>query len=773
MMFTNKKRLAAAGGVIVVLIAVSLTVLLIRQTRPDFARLRGEKDFNVILVTLDTTRADRLGCYGFSRVETPTLDALAARGVKFENCLAQTPLTLPSHSSIFTGTLPLFHGIRDNGGFILPEELTTLAEVFKGGGYSTAAFIGAYVLDSKWGLNQGFDYYYDRFDLSKFEKISLGSVQRPANEVLDKALRWLGENKDSKFFAWIHLYDPHTPYEPPPPFAEKYARNPYVGEIAFVDSQLARLGRFLEENGLKENSFLVIAGDHGESLGEHRESTHGFFIYQEALHVPLIFVTPFPALQGLSVPAVVSLVDVMPTVLEMAGLPVPLQVQGESLVPFLFRPADDPDRYAYSETYYPRFHYGWSELKSFQNKRYKLIIAPQKELYDLSADADETRDLSAIETDVLARLDTAAADFIAKRSQNAHQLDFRKIDPETREKLAALGYIGSFTDSKKLEGKSLANPKEKIVVFNELSRAREMGMGGQVDEAIAVIRGIIDTDPDIGDAYFSIGNIYFKARRFKEAIPYFEEALERKPDDSFCVMNIANCHVNMGQPADGERFVIEYLKKGFSDPQLYFLLGTLTFLQKKYDDALKYYDECLSYNSDMAAAHNAMAAIFIVRDDLPSAEKHIASALAIDPKLGNLNYNRAELLEKQGRPQEAADAYRVELENSPKHFKASFNLSRLCRMIGRQDDEEKYIRLTMDINPDFPLSYFYLARLYLNRGQDFEEAVRLTKRGIELQPDPKDLPLGYFLLADLYSRLGDAAHSAEYARKGQDLARAK
>jgi arylsulfatase A-like enzyme len=178
-----------------------------------------------------------------------------------------------------------------------------MAEVFKAGGYSTAAFIGAYVLDSKWGLGQGFDTYFDRFDLSKFEKISLGSVQRPANEVLDEALKWLGENKDTPFFAWIHLYDPHTPYEPPPPFDEKYARSPYLGEIAFLDSQLARLDRFLEENGLKGNSFLVIAGDHGESLGEHKESTHGFFIYQEALHVPLIFVTPFPALQGLSASA--------------------------------------------------------------------------------------------------------------------------------------------------------------------------------------------------------------------------------------------------------------------------------------------------------------------------------------------------------------------------------------------------------------------------------------------------------------------------------------
>jgi arylsulfatase A-like enzyme/predicted Zn-dependent protease len=768
-MLKNKKRLVLWSGLAVVLIAVALTILFIRQTRPDFSRLRGEANFNVILITLDTTRSDRLGCYGFNRVETPTIDGWAARGVRFENCITPTPLTLPAHSSILTGTLPLFHGIRDNGGFILPEELTTMAEVFKGRGYATGAFIAAYVLDSKWGLSQGFDTYFDRFDLGKFEKISLGTVQRPANEVMDEALKWLEKNKDAKFFSWIHLYDPHTPYEPPPPFSEKYARNPYVGEIAFVDSQLARLNRFLEETGLAERSFLVIAGDHGESLGEHQESTHGFFIYQEGTHVPLIFVTPFAGVQGLSVPAVVSLVDIMPTVLEMTGSSIPSEVQGESLVPCFFQPGKNAERYVYSETFYPRFHYGWSELRAFQDVRHKLIIAPEKELYDLSADADETRNLAVTETGLLAELETAATSFIERHSRNAYKMDIQKVDPETRERLAALGYVGSFTDSSKLEGKALANPKEKIVVFNELSRAREMGMSGKAEEAISIIQQIIAGDPEIGDAYFSIGNICFKARRFAEAIPYFEKALELKPDDAFCVINIANSYLNMGRPADGENFVIEYLKKGFSDPQLYYQLGTMAFVQKKYADALKYYDECLSYNSDSAASHNAMAAIYLIQDDLAQAESHIASAMAIDPKLSNLNYNRAELLEKQGRVQEAANAYREEIQNSPKHFKASFNLSRLCRMMGQEDEEEKYLHLTMEINPDFPLSYFYLARLYLNRGTDFEEAIRLAKRGIELGPDPKNLPLGYFLLADLYGRLGDTERASEYARKGQEL----
>jgi arylsulfatase A-like enzyme/Tfp pilus assembly protein PilF len=740
--------------------------------KPNISKLREGQDFNVILITLDTTRADRLGCYGFSNIETPMIDLLASRGIRFDKCYAQTPLTLPSHTSIMTGTLPLYHGVRDNGGFIVPRELRTMAELFKERGYETAAFIAAYVLDSKWGLDQGFDTYFDQFDLSKFKKISLGTVQRPANEVMDEALPWLEKKKGGKFFVWIHLYDPHSPYEPPPPYDSQYARHPYLGEIAFADSQLRRLWEFLEDNGLLRNSFLVLAGDHGESLGEHEEASHGFFVYQAAIHVPLIFTVPFSRFQGLSSAKVASLTDIFPTVCELSGLPVPAEVQGKSLLPSFYRPGRENGSLAYSETFYPRFHYGWSELKSIQNASYKLILAPVPELYDLVQDPGEQKNVLYLQKKAYEDLNAQAESFIQKNSLNAYETDYSKIDEETREKLAALGYIGSFSDPAKLEGKTLANPKDKIGIFNELSRAREIGMGGRPDEAIGIIQGIIASDPEITDAYFTIGNIYFQQKKFTEAIDYFQQVLGRKPDDTFAAINVALSYEGMGKFDEAENFLLDYLSKGFPDSQFYFMLGNMNFLQKKYDKAIPYFEECISLNADSAGSHNMLAAIYIIQDDLSRANEHIQQAIQLNPRLSTVYYNQAQIYEKEGKPQEAEAAYLKELELSPKHFKSMYNLSRLYRMRGDTDREYEYLQKCLETEPDFPLTYFYLARIYLNRGERYQEAIDLVKKGIELKPDKGDLPLGYFLLADLYNRIGDGAQSLEYAQKGQSLAQA-
>lgn len=765
----HKKRSPFIVGA-ALLLALAAALFLLVPRKADFGRLKARDDYNVILITVDTLRADRIGCYGFDRIETPTMDLFAARGVKFERAYGPTPLTLPTHTSLMTGTLPAHHGVRDNGGFIVPAELTTLAELYKAKGYATAAFVAAYVLDSKWGLDRGFDHYFDQFDLSRFERISLGSVQRPANEVLDEALPWIEAHKDRPFFTWIHLYDPHTPYEPPPEFAARYPNNPYLGEIAYTDSQLGRLWDFLAGHGLTDDLFLVFASDHGESLGEHEESTHGFFVYEAAIHVPLIFVTPFDRLQGVSTAQVSSLVDVLPTLCEMSGLPVPEDVQGRSLVPAFFKPEKTVRALAYAESFYPRFHFGWSELKSVQDGRWKLIMAPVPELYDLRADPGEQKNLVYLERKVFDDLSAEAERFIEEAGLNAIEVDFTKIDEDTREKLAALGYIGSFTDLSRDKGRALANPKDKIGIFNELSRARELGMSGNAEEGARIIRGIIEEDPDIASAHFSLGNIYFKQRKFPEAVEAFKSSLEIKPDDSFTVINVANAYLSMGRFEEGEAFVLEYLGKGFSDPQLYHLLGNMNVTRKNYDKAAGYFEESLSRNRDSAGSHNALAAIYIIQEDLGRAEEHVRSALALNPKLTNVHYNQAQIFEARGDLRAAAEAYSEELASSPRHFKALFNLARVYRKMGRTDEEWTTLQAALEAEPEFPLTYFYLARIRLNRGEGYEDAVALVKKGIELKPDKTDLALGYFLLADLYNRLGDGPRAADYARRGQALA---
>lgn len=763
----NKKRILIIGLPAVAIIIALLFFLL--MPKDEFSRLRGKKDYNYILISVDTLRADRIGCYGFSGIETPFIDLFAERGVRFERCIAQTPLTLPSHTSLLTGTPPTFHGVRDNGGFLVPQQLVTLAELFKEQDYQTAAFVAAYVLDSKWGLNQGFDFYFDRFDLSKYKTISLGNVQRRGDEVIDETIHWLDQNRQKKFFTWVHLYDPHTPYDPPPPFKEKYPNRHYLGEIAYTDDQLGRLWRYLEDNDLVNKTILVFVSDHGESLGEHKESTHGFFIYQEGIHVPLIFVTPFEELHGITRSSVVSLVDVMPTILDMADVPIPTYVQGHSLLPIFMGDEESKSNFAYSETFYPRFHYGWSELTSVQDERFKLIIAPRLELYDLLDDPEERKNLLATLPEEARRLKNLADDFIERSSQDALQLDYSHIDEEARQKLTALGYIGTFTDLSSLKEKRPGDPKDKIVVFNQLSEARELGLKGDFEQAVRLVEKIIQDDPDVIDAYFTLGNLYFKEEKFEEALESFFKALERKPDDAFTAINIANSYISMGDFNEAETFLLDIIDALPPDSQIHFILGNINYFQKEYEEALKNYKKCQELNPSSASAYNGIGGIYVIQGNLDEAENYLEKAKDLNPQLRNLHYNLAQLCEEKDDLQQAIKEYQAELENIPHNFRASFNLSRIYRILGQTEDEQKYLEKTRDINPNFPLSYFYLARIHLNRGENYGEAISLAKRGIELKPEKKDLPLGYFLLADLYNRIGDSVKSSEYARKGKEL----
>src|SRR3954463_9218229 len=400
--FTTRTRIWIAATLL--LICVSAAFAWMSLARRAVISINGEAlghlpvgvrpgDLNLLIVTLDTTRADRIHAYGFDGIETPNLDRMAREGVLFEQAVAPAPLTLPAHSSIFTGRFPPAHGVRDNGGFFLDARETTLAERLQARGFRTGGFVGAYVLDHKWGIAQGFQTYFDDFDLSKYQSLSLGSVDRPGNEVADKALQWLDGVGSKRFFGWVHFYDAHSPYDPPEPFKSRYAGHPYIGEIAFVDSQVGRLLAYLDAHHLADNTVVIVMGDHGESLGEHGEGTHGFFVYQATMHVPLLVRAPYDLMAGRRVADTVRSIDILPTALELLGVPSSEHLEGTSVVPLMTGAKKELGLAAYSEAIYPRFHFGWSDLRALTSGRYKYVAAPRPELYDLQEDPGETRNL--------------------------------------------------------------------------------------------------------------------------------------------------------------------------------------------------------------------------------------------------------------------------------------------------------------------------------------------------------------------------------------------
>ncbi|MCX6551345.1 MAG: sulfatase, partial [Acidobacteria bacterium] len=448
---------------------------------------------NLVVITLDTTRADRIGAYGYREIETPTIDRLAAEGVLFEQAMSTAPLTLPAHSTIFTGLYPPEHGVRDNGGFFLSPSQLTLAEILKARGFQTGAVVGAYVLDGKWGLNQGFDTYVDEFEFKGIGGFGLGDIKRPGNEVVDRALPWLEKVKGQRFFAWLHFYDPHFPYASPEPFKSRYEDHPYSGAIAFTDAQVARVMAFLEQNKLLERTIIVVMGDHGEGLNQHSEGTHGFFVYESTLRVPFIVRAPFDRMHGRRVADLVRSVDVLPTVLDLLGIPAPTVTPGVSLAPLLTGARQTLDLEGYAEALYPLHHYGWSELRAWRAGRFKVVDAPRPELYDLAQDPEETKNLygerRSVADTMIARLRAQEHETTAR---GAAPQEKPEVDPEARARLAALGYVGSFVATVSGPRTTRADPKDKIGLFNLLTDAREVTEeDGSFERVVSLLNRVV------------------------------------------------------------------------------------------------------------------------------------------------------------------------------------------------------------------------------------------------------------------------------------------
>jgi arylsulfatase A-like enzyme/tetratricopeptide (TPR) repeat protein len=725
-------------------------------------------DLNLIVVTLDTTRADRLGCYGYRDVATPHIDELAKQGALFEQAHSAVPLTLPSHSSIFTGKYPPAHGVRDNGGYFLSESEETLAEVLKKEGFATGGFVSAYVLDHRWGIAQGFDTYFDDFDLLKRGAVNMGDIQRRGDETLDKAIDWLRAQRDHRLFAWIHFYDPHSPYDPPEPYATAYAGRPYVGEIAFVDSLIGRLLTSLSEMGLRDRTLIVVTGDHGESLGEHNESGHAFFVYGFSTHVPLIFSGPWAGMRGRKIPGVVRTIDLMPTVLDLLEIHQPNAGQGVSLRPLLegrARPEPPP---AYSESFYPRYHFGWSDLRTLRDDRYRFIEAPRPELYDVAADPGETSNLAGSLPQVVDRMREELADVESSMGKAPSTAAPVEMDEETQKKLAALGYVGSTVDTSGKRSADLPDPKDKIDIVNRMHQAREDQLKGDVKSSIDALRKVVADAPEVIDAWFRLGNAYLEQRDLPNALAMFRRTLELKPDHDWAVVGLADTFAEMGRLDEAVVGYRRYLERDPVNDNVAYRLAEMLLDAGRLDESSSMFRRVLEIKPDRAAAAVGLAAVALRTNDTRRARAEIGRALAIDPNARNAHYDLALALEADGDARGATVEYRKEIELHPHAYKARFNLARLLAQEGDRTAQIGELRAALKENSDYTLARFFLSKALLDAG-DFDSARTEALAALKAEPEGYYSPLGYYVLADLYARQGLRAEAEESVRRGRQI----
>jgi len=719
---------------------------------------RGIERPNVLLVTLDTTRADHLGCYGHAEASTPVIDRLAAGGVLFSRAATPAPLTLPAHASVMTGLYPTYHGVRLNGTTALGQSHTTLAEVFAERGFRTAAFVGAFVVDGRWGLNQGFGTYDDRFDLGKFKRLDLAAVQRPADVVVDAALRWLEQDKGQPFFAWVHLYDPHSPYEPPEPYRSQFARRGpaglYDGEIAFVDQQVGRLLDWLAAAGLDDRTIVAVAGDHGEGLGSHGEGTHGFFLYDYAVHVPLIVAAPFPELRGIRVGDQVSLVDLFPTVLALAGIDSTARVHGRSLVPaMLGKPLAEAA--AYSESMTPALQFGWSPLRSMRAGRYAFIEAPRPELYDLQADPGETTNIVGERPAVAAGMSRELAALTEETGRDAPAPEPANLDRETMERLAALGYVGTPGPSATVRPDGgLADPKDKLAAFTAVQEAGALIADGEHEQAARLLEAAIRGEPDMPQALLMLGSCYTELGRRNKARSKFDQVLRKDPQSVQALIGMANVLLEDGQADDVVALCRRTLSIDPRNTQAYTLLGDVYIGRHEPSKALPYLEKAVEIQPKITQNRLNLAACLVEVRQLPRAQALLQEILAAQPGFPGAQFNLGVLYEELQRPEEARAAYLAEIGNNPNAFKARFNLGKMLAASGDWAGSAEQMREVVRIAPRRPEGYLFLARARLQQSAPIDEVEVLADQGLARASTPELKALGWFVKADVYGRRG-------------------
>jgi arylsulfatase A-like enzyme/Flp pilus assembly protein TadD len=586
----NKLFLLLTAVVAVSAAALLIYLFLVKPRAHSIGRrVARSPGANVLLITLDTTRPDRLGAYGYSKALTPEIDRLAREGVLFQNAYSAVPLTLPSHASILTGTYPLFHGVRNNGKYLLVPQAITLAEILKGAGYETAAFVSSFILDSRFGLDQGFDYYGDRMDDPSSIK-NLESERR-AESVYNDFEHWLEDDRSHPFFAWVHFFDPHFPYDPPEPYrSDPQLRDPYDGEIAYMDEYVGKTIRLIEEKGFLNSTVVILAGDHGEAFGEHKENGHTIFCYEENIRVPLIFFGPRCWPRGLTVPDRVGLIDILPTILDFVRISIPNFVQGQSVIP-LVEGRRVPERNFYFESMYSREVLGCTPLQGLLSGEFKFVRLPRPELYDLPSDRLERNNLFDVRPEQATKM-LAALQGLEKKYGGSQWLSARDLSREERRRLESLGYLSA---SGRRDGSSSFDPKDRIEFWNRSQQAGRLLAEKKFAAAENLLLALFEEDPHFNPVIENLGELYFSQKKIRSLMDLFDRALEKNPQSSSLRIVYGRYLVRSGlaEKAVPVLEAAEHLAGPDEMEQVHFTLGNAFGQLERYEEAAKSFQKAL------------------------------------------------------------------------------------------------------------------------------------------------------------------------------------
>jgi choline-sulfatase len=660
---------------------------------------------NIILITIDTVRADHLGCYGAKNIQTPTLDSLARDGTVFERAISQVPLTWPSHVVILTGTYPFQNGVQDFTGQPLDDRFRSVAQVFKQQGYATGAVVSAFVLDRSWGLARGFDFYDDAFAAEAFQTKDVGLVDRKADESLTRALKWLNDEWLHKtpyrpLFFWLHLYDPHSPYDPPEPFRSQYRGHPYDGEIAYADHELGRLMAWLKQNRLYQRSLIVMLSDHGESLGDHGEREHGFFVYNSTVHIPLIVKPPFGSgFRPGRVTRPVETTAVAPTLLRLAGVKTATEKQFRA--PTLMGGAGTDDDAAYSESFYSFSSFGWSPLHALQTSRYHYVEAPAPELYDLVADPGETTNLAPQQTATVAVLEDKLQALLRRDPFRPAEGGNSGLSADALEKLRALGYVAYRSPvSREALAAGLPDPKSKLWEFNAILDAADAFHARDFPRGEALLARVAEKDPQMYLVSFMLGEAAAREQKWEQASAQFQRCLQLNPNFDQAMTGLARALIYLGKTGEARQWLQRALE---FNPQNYRAWYQLGLIEAKTDKnaAIEDYKRAVSIQGNFAPLRRDLGLLYFQQRNYVEAAEHLAKAAELgvhDAPLYNflgIAYGHSSQLAN------AVQSYKEAIKLDPGLAEAHLNLAYAYQRIKRSRDARQEYRVACKLQSNF------------------------------------------------------------------------